>query len=232
MSAFRRPAFWLWLALAAWPPELLAAHFHWELVDPAYLMTLLLWWPVDMAGRLAALALLMQGASPNPWRSPGRPRLRAALGPALAAEVLLGLKTTTRCLAGIVPGLAWLSYRGMDGPSAWAPPLVLGLLGLLPGIHYAVQRLGAPILILRGENNATRALNASAAQMRGKLRIFLAAALPYLAASWILEGLAQTLPEPGTLLLAPPSYALGLLGLWRAWQRLDPSVLAIPEARA
>ena len=57
--------FWLWLALAVLPPELLAAWLGWEIVDPAYLGLLLTWWPVDTLARLAALSLLIPG-SPRP----------------------------------------------------------------------------------------------------------------------------------------------------------------------
>jgi hypothetical protein len=76
--ALLTPAFWVWLALSALPPELISKAFGWGMADPAYLALSLLWWPADCLGRLAALRILLvegvggpaSSATPcgRPWR--------------------------------------------------------------------------------------------------------------------------------------------------------------------
>jgi hypothetical protein len=199
-SSLQDPRFWAWLALAAWPPALLSWLSGWDLVDPRYLGALLAWWPMDMLGRLGALALLL-GPSP---RTP-----RQALGPALAAEVLLGLKAATLALLGLIPALALLSLD-----RAWTLPAVgLAALGLIPALGYSLKRLLAPLWLLREDLNASAALGASAQQTSGRLSLFLRRLLPWLGLSLGLELLGLGLAEAWGLLLTPLSLALGLIGL-------------------
>jgi hypothetical protein len=153
-----------------------------------------------MLGRLGALALLL-GPSP---RTP-----RQALAPALAAEVLLGLKTATLALLGLIPALALLSLD-----ARWSLPAVgLAVLGLIPALGYGLRRLLAPLWLLRQNLNASAALNASALQTSGRLSLFLRRLLPWLGLSLGLELLGLGLAEAWGLLLTPLSLALGLIGL-------------------
>ena len=217
-DAIFRPAFWLWLCLAAFPPELIAQGMGWDLMNPAYLGLMLVWWPVDVFGRLAVLGMLMGEGGPM-----GRPYMLPifkALPTALAAELLLSAKLAPVLLAGLVPGFAWIAWAGLDGPRDWMPALVLGVLGLIPALLFTLRRLLAPILILQGLDRAGQALAASAGVMHGRLRLFLAAALPWLALSWALDLGGLALAEWAGLALAPLSLAASLLGLWRGWQRL------------
>lgn len=207
LPALRRPRFWLWLCLSAWPPELIAQAAGWDLMDPRYLGLLLAWWPLDTLGRLGALALLVDAPGP-------RGRLDSGLlRSALAAEVLLGLKASALALLGLVPALAILSF----GRKAWLPlAAVAAIAGLLPAARFALRRLLAPLWLLRQPLNAGQALAASARQTSGRFRLFLGLALPWVALSWALDGLGLALPEGLALALAPLSLACGLLALARA----------------
>jgi hypothetical protein len=146
------------------------------------------------------LALLL---GPSPRTS------RQALSPALAAEVLLGLKTAALALLGLIPALALLSLdRG------WTlAVIVLAALGLVPALGYSFRRLLAPLWLLRQDLNASAALDASARQTSGRLSLFLRRLLPWLGLSLGLELLGLGLAEAWGLLLTPLSLALGLIGL-------------------
>lgn len=205
--ALRRPAFWAWLGLACLPPELLSQAFGLELVDPAYLALLLLWWPIDTLGRLGALGLLL-GAQGRVTRSPWR-----TLPSALAAEVLLGLRSGVWALLGLLPGIALLSYVGVESGSRRAAVILLLLLGLLPSAFYALRRLLAPRELLLAPLSGSDALDASAQSLQGRLRPFLLMAAPFIIFSWALDGLGLALPWGLALALGPLSLALALLPL-------------------
>jgi len=206
-GALRRPAFWAWLCLASLPPQLISQAKGLELVDPTYIALLLLWWPVDTLGRLGALHQLLQAEGRDlrrPW---------AALPSALAAEILLGLRSGIWALLGLIPGIALLSYLGVEtGPRRLAVLLVL-MLGLIPSALYALRRLLAPRHLLEARLSASEALDASALQLRGKLRPFLLMATPFIAASWALDGLGMALPWAMALLMGPLSLAFSLFPL-------------------
>lgn len=206
-KALRRPAFWACLGLASLPPELISGLMGWQIVDPAYIALLLLWWPVDTLGRLAALHLLL-AESRQGLRSPWR-----ALAPALAAELLLALRSGVWALAGLVPGLLVLSYLGLETAAARAAVITLLLLGLLPSLFYVLQRLLAPRVLLLKPLNGAEALEASAQLLKGRLGSFLLMAAPFIAASWALDGLAMALPWGLALVLGPLSLAFLLLPL-------------------
>lgn len=213
--AWRQASFWAWLALACLPVDLLAWWRGWALVDPAYLGLSLLWWPLDVLGRLMALALLLgPPASQGAWRR---------LGAALSAEVRLGLWLACGLLAGLIPAIFLLSVKGFQQPAWLAAELGLGLLGLIPGLLYALRRLLAPVLVLQGAG-AADALTGSALRLKGRLKPFLRAYLPWLLAGLVLEnlsfvldlaGLGQALPDPWGGLLTPLATALELIGLAR-----------------
>ena len=204
--AWRRPAFWAWLALAGLPVDLWAWARGWNLVDPAYLGLSLAWWPVDALGRLMALSLLLPDPPPMPaWRR---------LPSALSAEIRVGLWSTCVLLAGLVPAIALFSLKGFQGPVWLALELGLTALGLLPGLLYGLRRLLAPLLVLGGAG-AADALHGSAQRLRGRLRPFLRAFLPWMLAAWALDGLSWLLPDPWGLALTPPSTALELIALLR-----------------
>lgn len=207
LKQLRRPALWGWLGLACLPPELLSQAFGWEIVDPAYLAVLLLWWPLDTLGRLGALKELFadQGLELRPPTS--------ALASALSAELLVALRSGVLALVGVLPGLALLSVIGLEsGPRRLA---VLGLLlaGLLPSLGFALRRLLAPRFLLLAPMDAAEALDASAAALQGRLRPFLLMAGPFIVLSWVLDGLSLYLPWGLALALAPLSAALLLLPL-------------------
>ncbi len=215
-GALRDPRFWLWLALAAWPPEVLAWAFSWEIVDPAYLGVLLAWWPVDLGARLGALGIVLGAGAPlgrpytlRPWGD--------ALKAALSAEVLLGLKTTALALLGLMPAIALASYD-LEGSRPWV--LLLAGLGLIPAAHFGLHRLLALVWVLKEPLNGGQALEASARQTRGRFRLFLRLAGPWVALSLGLDALSLGVPEPWGLLTAPLSLAAGLLALQRADQGL------------
>lgn len=203
--ALKNPRFWAWLALAAWPPALLGSLAGWDLMDPRTLGALLLWWPMDALGRLGALSLLLS--------APGQRTPAQALAPALAAELLLGLKASALALLGLVPAIALLS---LDQAAFRPAALLLAILGLVPAVYYALKRLLAPLWLLRSPLNATQALDASAAQTSGRFKLFLRLALPWVAVSLGLELLSLGVPDAAALLLAPLGLACGLLALARA----------------
>ena len=210
-SALRRPAFWAWLCLASVPPELISQARGLELVDPAYAALLLVWWPVDTLGRLGALRALL-----GPSTSSGQVRLRqpwAALPSALAAEILLGLRSGIWALLGLIPGIALFSYLGLETGPRRAAVIVLLLAGLLPSAYYALQRSLAPRQLLEAPLGASEALDASAQQLKGRLRSFLLMAAPLIVASWAVDGLGMLLPWGLALALGPVSLALELLPL-------------------
>ena len=205
--ALGRPAFWGWLCLASLPPELISQALGWELVDPGYIALLLLWWPLDTLGRLAALRELL---------SPATPELRGAvtaLPSALAAEILVGLRSGVLALAGLVPAIAVLSYLGVGTPAARVLLLALALVGLLPSALYALRRMLAPRQLLLAPLNASQALDASAQTLHGHLRPFLLLAAPLIVASWALDLGGLALPWGVALALGPLSLALELLPL-------------------
>lgn len=210
--------FWLWLLLAAWPPELIAAWGGWDLVDPRYLGVMALWWPVDVFARLAALrAILMRG--PRETGAPmGRPYIvrdaRDAWGSAIAAEILLSLKFAGVALAGLLPGIA-LASRGHHSVA-----LLVGALGLVPALFFYLRRSLSLLWLLQGPYRASEALQASAQQTQGRTGLFLRLAGPWLLLSLGLDLAGLGLPELGGLLLAPLSLGAGLWGLLRAQKGL------------
>ena len=225
------PALWAWLALSALPPELLSRARGWDMVDPAYLAVTLLWWPFDTLGRLAALRILLQdgaarsGDGTTAWRAPW-----SALGSALAAEILLGLRSTALALLGLIPALAALSLVSPDALSLWSVRLALlglGVLGLLPAALYVLKRLLAPLELLRGPLRAGEALDASEKRLRGSLFLFLKMALPWIALSWMLDGAALALPDWLALALALPCLAATVVPIALA-DRLLPLPAAAP----
>lgn len=199
----RSPRFWGWLILGCWPPALAAWATGWDLVDPRYLGLLLLSWPLDVLGRLGALAVLLPRTARGPLQ---------ALAAALGAEVLLGLKLAGLALLGLLPALALLSldHPGLR-PWAW----VAGALGLLPAALYGLRRLLALVWVLKEPCSASRALAAAAAQTKGRTTLFLRLAGP-----WLVLGLGLSLLDLGggawSLLLSPLAAACGLLGLAKA----------------
>lgn len=218
-APFLRPAFWLWLCLSAWPPELIAHAMGWDLMAPGYVALLLLWWPLDSLGRLGALrVLLASGGCAGPA---GGVALRAALPIALSAEISAGLRSSALALLGLVPAAALLSLVGLES-RAWRWALGgLALLGLLPAFVFLLKRALAPLGVLLGSAQSGReALDGSMRQMDGRIVVFLRAGLPWMAAAWLLDGLSLGLPGSAALALSPLSLALGLLGLLRGWRRL------------
>jgi hypothetical protein len=207
LSQLRRPAVWGWLTLACLPPELLSQAYGWELVDPAYLAVLLLWWPLDTLGRLGALGEMLSGDGFE-LRSPLK-----ALPSALAAEILVGLRSGVLALAGLVPGIALLSYVGLEHVPRRLAVIVLLLLGLLPSLLYALRRLLAPRFLMLAPMKAAEALNASAQALQNGLRPFLLMAAPFIVASWCIDGLGLALPWGVALVLGPLGLALSLLPL-------------------
>jgi len=192
------------------------------MVDPAYLVLTLLWWPMDTYGRLAALRILLtqrtQGkyasATAKIWRSS-----TSALGSALAAEVLASLRAGNLALVGLLPALAFLSYLGPDLLSQWTFRLgflALVALGLLPSAFYLLRRLLAPLELLRAPLSAGEALEASATRLNGRLRPFLWLALPWLGLSWIFDAASLAFPDWIALGLALPSLAATLMPLARS----------------
>lgn len=213
--ALLTPAFWAWLALSALPPELISKAFGWGMADPAYLAFSLLWWPADCLGRLAALRILLVEGVGGPASSATawRPSL-SALWPAVAAEILLSLRATILALAGLVPSLALFSLLSPGRLLGWTWRLVLlalAVLGLLPALVYLLRRLLAPLELLRRPLKAGEALDASATRLKGRLNAFLWMALPWLAASWALDGLGMAVPDWIALVLALPSLAASVL---------------------
>lgn len=215
--ALSSPALWAWLALSALPPELLSRAFGWSLADPAYLVASLLWWPVDTFGRLEALNILLTRGlgspgtpgAPTAWRPP-----RAALGSALAAEVLLSLRAAALALLGLLPCLALLSLLGPDQLLHWGWRLLLlalAGLGLLPTAFYVLRRLLAPLELLRRPLTAGEALDASELRLRGRLTAFLKLAWPWIALSWALDLAGLALPDALALGLALPSLAASVV---------------------
>jgi hypothetical protein len=212
--SFLSPAFWFWLALSAFPPELLSHAFGWGLADPAYLASSLLWWPADTLGRLAALRILLEEFDRDARSGPGvlRPS-SAALGPALAAEILLSLRSAVLALLGIIPCLALYSLLEPAQTLGWAWRLLLGALalgGLLPALFYVLKRMLAPLELLRRPLRAGEALDASAARLKGRLKAFVRMALPWLLLSWALDLGGLALPDWVALGLALPSLAAQL----------------------
>lgn len=212
----KKPAFWLWLLVAAWPPEIVVRVMGWDIVDPGYLGVLVAWWPVDVLGRLGALGVLIQIGTGGPMARP-HTRWRSAL----AAEVLLGLKATSLALLGLIPAIAALSYLGVDSPEKGLVITGLAGLGLLPATYFFMARLLAPFYILRQGLPAHAALDASARQTHGRLNLFLRLLLPWTALSWALDLGTLVLPDAAALLLAPFSLACGLLALRKADQGLS-----------
>jgi hypothetical protein len=208
----RAPSLWAWLALSALPPELFSRAMHWDVVDPPYLLVMLLWWPVDTLGRLAALRILLAAKDADaPWRSPW-----SALPAALSAEILLALRGTALLLAGFMPVLALASLLRPDQLVRWSfrcGLLILALLGMLPALLYTVRRLLAPLEILRKRLGAGAALDASEKRLRGRLKSFLWLAWPWLAAAWILDAAGLALPDWIALALALPSLAASVAPL-------------------
>lgn len=209
--ALRHPAFWAWLVLAAVPADLLAWAKGWDMVDPAYLALGLLWWPVDSLGRLGALRLLVQAREPGTAAG----SLARRLPSALAAEVLLGLRSTVLLLAGLVPALAVASLAGLESRWAQLSVAALAVGGVLPCVWYNLLRWQAPLHVLDGAN-ASEALDLSAAQVGARAGDFLRRLWPWLALGWALDAAAWLLPDPWGLALAPFSAAAGLLGLLKA----------------
>lgn len=207
--------FWLWLLLAAWPPELIAAWGGWDLVDPRYLGVMALWWPVDVFARLAALNQVLSRKTGAPVGRPyeGR-RPGEALGDALACEILLSLKFAGVALAGLLPAIA-LASRGHNRAA-----LVLGALGLIPGLLFYLRRSLSLLWLLQAPLRASEALQASAQQTQGRTGLFLRLAGPWLLLSLGLDLGGLGLPELGGLLLAPLSLGAGLWGLLRAQKGL------------
>lgn len=209
--ALRSPKFWLWLCLAAWPPELLSRAAAWDWVDPHYVGLMLAWWPVDALGRLMAVAWLL-GLDPTQQRSLGD-----LLRSTLAAEILVGLKASALALLGLLPALALLAY---DRPKLLPLALALAVLGVIPALIYTLRRLLAPLWLLRQPLNASQALQASAQQTEGRFKLFLRLALPWLALSAALDLLSLALPNSLAVALEPISLALGLWALVQADQGL------------
>ena len=173
-------------------------------MDPAYLALSLAWWPVDALGRLMALRLLMgPRATADPWRQ---------LPSALSAEIRVGLWMTAIFLAGLLPAVFLLSVKGIQAPGWVGAELGLGLLGLLPGVLYALHRLLAPLYVLQGDR-AADALQASTKRLRGRMIPFLRACMPWMLAAWALEGLGCALPDPWGMALTPLATALELNAL-------------------
>jgi uncharacterized membrane protein YqaE (UPF0057 family) len=192
--------------LAGLPVDLWAWARGWDLMDPAYLALSLAWWPVDVLGRLMALRLLMgPQATADPWRQ---------LPSALSAEIRVGLWMTALFLAGLVPAVGLFSIQGIQSRGWIGAELGLGLLGLIPGLVYALTRLLAPLFVLQG-HRAAAALQASTLSLRGHLRPFLRAFLPWMLAGWAVEGLGWLLPDPWGLALTPLATALELNALLR-----------------
>jgi hypothetical protein len=213
----KKPAFWLWLILSAWPPELAARAFGWEIVDPAYIGVMLVWWPVDVLARLAALKILLEGTDgpvghhyAEPW---------AALRATLTAEVMLSLKVCTPALLGLIPAIALASHPP-ESSGGRALLLLLAALGVLPALRYYFARVLAPIAILRHDLRAHDALDASAQQTRGRFGLFLRLLLPWTAVSWALDLVGMAAPDAVALALMPLSLAAGLLALRKADQGL------------
>lgn len=210
--AWASPALWAWLALSALPPELISRAMHWDAVDPPYLLLMLLWWPADTLGRLAALRIMLLSREPeSDWRNPW-----SALPAALSAEILLALRGTAMVLAGVLPCLALFSVLSQEQLLSWPFRLGLGslaLLGILPALVYTLRRLLAPLEILRRPLGAGAALDASEKRLRGRLKSFLWMLFPWLAASWILDCAGLALPDWLALALALPSLAASVAPL-------------------
>jgi hypothetical protein len=218
--AARRPSFWAWLALSALPPDLLSHAFGLDVVDPAYLVVCLLWWPLDVWGRLEALRLVLaeSGLEVRPART--------ALASCLGAEILLSLRCSVLILAGMLPALALFSLEGKEilgslialkngHPAAgnWALSLAwagLILAGLLPVTLYILRRLSAPQELLLRPLRSGEALDQAAARTRGRLGALLALALPWAALGWGLDLIGLALPDSLSLALELPSLAAGL----------------------
>jgi hypothetical protein len=211
----KKPAFWLWLILAAWPPEILAQAFHWDIVDPPYLGVMLVWWPVDVMARLAALWILIHPETGGPLARPYEIAKRS-LPAALGAEALLGLKTTVLTLVGLIPALAYVAYAGLDGDKERFIALGLAGLGVIPPSTYALRRFMAPFHVLRQGLDAPGALAASARQTHGRLGLFTLKIAPWLALGFVLDLISLGVPEWVGLFLAPFSLACGLLALRQA----------------
>jgi hypothetical protein len=191
----------------------------WDIVDPGYLGVMLVWWPVDVFGRLMALGCLLGMGTGVLLDRPFAAGARAAVS-ALAAEVLVGIKVCVPALAGLVPAIAVLSFGVPQTVPGRIGLLLLAALGLLPALHYFLSRALAPIHILRSGLSATGALEASARQTRGRFTLFLRLALPWTLGAWALDGLALAVPDPWALLLGPLSLAASLLAFRRADQGL------------
>ena len=184
------------------------------MADPAYLAVSLLWWPADTLGRLAALRILLvefdkDATAPNAALRP----CSAALGAALAAEILLSLRSAVLALLGLIPCLALYSLLEPAQTLSWAWRLLLlglALAGLLPALFYLLQRMLAPLELLRRPLRAGEALDASASRLKGRLKAFLGLALPWLLLSWILDLGGMALPDWIALALALPSLAAQL----------------------
>ncbi len=209
LAAARRPAFWLWLALSAWPPELISDALGLQIVDPGYVGLMLAWWPLDVLAKLGALAVLLDAGGLAPHRRGPWP----ALPSALSAEVLLGLRTAALGLLGLVPGVALLSLAGIDTPiKRWSVSL-LCLAGLIPALLYTLRRLLSSLDLLLAPVNAGAALDASANRLKGRLWAFLKLAWPWLALSLALDGLGLVVEGPAGLPLSLLSLALSILPL-------------------
>ena len=220
-AALRNPAFWAWLSLACLPPDLLAWALGWDGLQPGGILVSLAWWPLDVLGRLAALRLLLR-AEGNPLAegpSGPAPSLVSAWASAGSAELRVGLWSTVWALLGLVPAFMVLSLGALAHPLGRGLLILLALLGLVPALIYVLRRWVAVLYVLQGRH-AADALEASRARLKGKMRPFIRAFLPWMLAAWAVEGLSWALPGAWGLPLEPVGTALELLALWRGAQAL------------
>lgn len=199
------------MLLAAVPPELLAAWKQWDIVEPGYLGSLILWWPVDAWMRLALLAWLLQSLRPErPLRRP-----RRALASAINAEALLSLRSGVLGLLGLLPALTLLAWAGVGAAGVRVGILLLAGLGLLPAVAYFLRRSLAPGALLLQPLRGAEALDWSRDRLARGLGHFLRMALPWWCLGLALDGLSLGLGESG----AWWAQALG-------WSLAVPSLLA------
>ena len=182
----------------------------WDLVDPPYLITQLLWWPADTFLRLCVLAWLLGHVRPaQSWRSPAQ-----ALLAAINAEALLGLRAGILGLLGLVPALALLALAGVGSAGARVAFLATGAVGLIPALAYYMRRSLAPMALLSSPLKGAEALDRSRDRLAGRFGAFLKLALPWWAFGLCLDASTLGLDLLGdSLAFQGLSWALGVLSL-------------------
>lgn len=190
MRGLGSPQLWVWGLFAIVPPEALAAGMHWDLVDPQYLGTLIVWWVVDAWVSLWILAWLLREQRPTLRLRP----LERVLPAAIHAEALLDLRSGIVAMAAMVPALACLALLGVASLGGRLGTLVLAGLGLVPAVNYWLRRsLASAALLLGQAEGGIQALDWSRDRLAKTWKPFLKLALPWWFLGWTLEGMALLL---------------------------------------